>query len=85
MTSINAQSQPDVFETTMVCVVDDVDSPSHRIRGNRKITLLKFPQQDTKLFGFPGFNLRLVIFSVRFRQITLVHSPFVPYIQPQGS
>ena len=86
--SSNIWSQPDVFETVMIFIVDDFDSPSHRISSNNERRVAEFLPGGTKLFGFPGFNLCLVIFSVRWemlRQIALVRSPFVPYIQHQGS
>ena len=65
ITSSNVQAQPDVFKTAMFIVFDDFDSPSHRIRGNYKWRIAEFLYRGTKLFGFPGFNLDLVVFSVR--------------------
>ena len=69
----------------MLTMVDNFDAPSHRISGNDKRTVTEFPQRGAKLFGFPGLNLFLVIFSVRwqaFKTTALVRSPFVLCTQP---
>ncbi|KAF9649745.1 hypothetical protein BDM02DRAFT_3113168 [Thelephora ganbajun] len=42
----------------MFSIVDDFNSPSHRIRSNHKWRLSEFPRRRTKLFGFSRFNLR---------------------------
>ena len=56
----------------MILIVGDFDSPSHRIRGDDKWRVAEFLHRGTKLFGFPGFNLYLVVFSVPWRVFRLV-------------
>ena len=48
----------------MFIIIDEFDSPSHRIRGNDKWTASKFLRWSAKLFGFPRFNLCSLTFSV---------------------
>ena len=58
ISSVDIWSRPDVLETTMFMVVDDFNSPGHRISGDGKsIALLVFDRRNAKLFRFPGFNL----------------------------
>jgi hypothetical protein len=50
--------QPDIFKSAMDIVVDNFDSPSRRIGGDRKSgAVCESSHRSTKLFGFPGFNL----------------------------
>jgi len=50
---------PGPDETTMIIIVDDFDSPSHRIGGNgeREVTEIPHRFRSTKLSGFPRFKL----------------------------
>jgi len=56
---------PYVFEATIFFIIDDLDSPSRRIRRNVKYIPVGSLHRSTKLFGFPRFNLRLAGFSTR--------------------
>lgn len=49
----------------MFIIIDEFNSPSHRIRRNDKWTASEFLRRSAKLFGFPGFNLCLMTFSMR--------------------
>jgi len=50
----------------MFIVVDDLDSSSYGKNSDRKRRFLERAAHDrAKLFGFPGFNLRLALFSMR--------------------
>ncbi|KAF9649753.1 hypothetical protein BDM02DRAFT_1746163 [Thelephora ganbajun] len=57
--SNNVKFRPDVFKTAMFNIVDDFNPPSHGIGGNGKRRVFESLHQRTKLFRFPGFNLRL--------------------------
>ena len=57
---------PDVFEAAMNLVVDHIKSPSHRISGDGKRTVVvESDHRRTKLFGFPQFDLRFALFNAR--------------------
>ena len=52
----------------MFIVVVDLDSPSHRKSSDRKRRFFERAAHDrAKLFGFPGFNLRLALLSMRWK------------------
>jgi len=60
----DVQFRPDKFKATMFIVVDDSYSPSHGKSGD---FLRGTAHHRATLFGFPKFNLHLVLFSMRWK------------------